>query len=111
LQLLHEVEGGERFADAGAVIVTELVANAVQHGPRGDKKILVRFWVDDQRLRIEVHDASSVRPTVREVATLDERGRGMHLVMALSQQWGCCPRTPGIGKIVWAIVPPARGGC
>jgi hypothetical protein len=35
----------------------------------------------------------------------------MHLVMALSQQWGCCPRTPGIGKIVWAIVPPARGGC
>ena len=58
------------------------------------------------RLWIEVHDASSVRPVLREVAVGDEHGRGLMLVRSLSQEWGCHRRPLGIGKVVWSVITP-----
>ncbi|GAB2729884.1 ATP-binding protein [Kitasatospora kifunensis] len=109
LRLLGRIEGGDRFADSGSVIITELVTNAVKHGTRRGKRVFVRLTVDAASLRIEVHDASSVAPVLRDIELLDECGRGLNLVRAMSQAWGFGPRTPGIGKIVWAVVTPVQG--
>jgi anti-sigma regulatory factor (Ser/Thr protein kinase) len=111
LGLLQRTEGGERFAEAGALIVTELVANAVRHGSRPGKQVFVRLDVNAARLRIDVHDASSRQPTVRKVDALEEHGRGLLVVQALAQEWGFGPRPLGIGKVVWAVVAPERSGC
>lgn len=45
--------------------------------------------VDEDRLRIEVHDARADRePVLRAVAGDDESGRGLLLVKSLSLRWG-----------------------
>ncbi|GAA2135716.1 hypothetical protein GCM10009760_14610 [Kitasatospora kazusensis] len=99
--LLAEVEGGHRFAGAGELLLSELVSNALEHADTPGRLIWVGLEVDVTRLRIEVHDASPVRPVLREVYDDERRGRGLVLVERLSTRWGCCPRAGGIGKIVW----------
>ncbi|MFD0276823.1 ATP-binding protein [Kitasatospora sp. NPDC127111] len=101
---------GERFADVAELLLGELFANAVQHSdaPR-DRMVEVRFAVSSDRLRIEVHDAGTGRPSLRASADDEERGRGLFLVNALAENWGCCPRAGGVGKFVWALVAPAPG--
>lgn len=111
VELLARVEGGERFADAGRLVISELVSNAVRHGTRWDQLVWIHVEVDPVRLWIEVHDASSVRPVLREAVAGDEHGRGLMLVRAVSQEWGCHRRPLGIGKVVWSVIPPDRGGC
>ncbi|MEU0222423.1 ATP-binding protein, partial [Streptomyces sp. NPDC006265] len=37
-------------------------------------------------------------------ASLDEHGRGLCIVDALSEEWGWAP-TPPVGKTVWARLP------
>ncbi|AUY49511.1 ATP-binding protein [Streptomyces sp. CB01881] len=99
---------GERYADTAELLLGELFANAVQHSDAPpDRLVEVRFALASDRLRIEVHDAGTGRPTVRASAADDERGRGLFLVNELAERWGCCPRAGGIGKLVWALVAPA----
>ncbi|MFE6056772.1 ATP-binding protein [Kitasatospora sp. NPDC056446] len=99
---------GERYRDTAELLLGELFANAVQHGDApDDRRIEVRFSLVRDRLRIEVHDAGSGRPSVRSSSPDDECGRGMFLVDALAERWGCCPRSGGIGKFVWALVAPS----
>ncbi|MBV6699384.1 ATP-binding protein [Kitasatospora aureofaciens] len=107
---LGGLTGGEPYVAVGELVLSELVTNAVRHAraPR-DRRLWVRFELSPGVLRIEVHDASSVRPTVRRAGGDDEAGRGLWLVEQLSQRWGCCPRAGGIGKAVWALVGPAAG--
>ncbi|MFI8948900.1 ATP-binding protein [Streptomyces sp. NPDC053750] len=89
--------------DAAALLLSELVTNSVQHArvPAG-REIGVRIARYDGCLRVEVADADSTRPQPRPAAVEDERGRGLELVAALAQRWGCCPRRYGIGKATWA---------
>ncbi|MFF3113777.1 ATP-binding protein [Kitasatospora sp. NPDC057904] len=104
-------EGGV-LADAGALVLSELVTNAVLHArvPKG-RRIAVGFEDVHGFLRIEVHDASSEKPAIRRSTGPDcSSGRGLCLVEALSVEWGCCPRPGGIGKFVWALVGPEGGG-
>ncbi|GAA1982245.1 ATP-binding protein [Kitasatospora viridis] len=108
--LLERVDGGERFSENGRVVVTELVSNAVAHGTERGKKAFVHLEADAGHLLVEVHDASENEPVLRELAITAETGRGMQLVTALAESWGWRLRTPGIGKVVWAIVLPAQGG-
>ncbi|MFE7559796.1 ATP-binding protein [Kitasatospora sp. NPDC057500] len=100
---------GQRFSDVGELILGELFANAVRHGDAPpDRLIEIRFAVTAGRLRIEVHDAGTGRPTLRPPASPDdEHGRGLFLVNELAEHWGCRPRTGGIGKFVWALIAPA----
>ncbi|MEV6979038.1 ATP-binding protein [Kitasatospora sp. NPDC093806] len=106
-RFLAGLPGGERFTEVGELLLTELVTNAVHHArvPR-DRLIKLRFLLADDRLRIEVHDASAIRPVLREPSSADECGRGLWLVDQLAAEWGADPRPDAIGKLVWCIVTP-----
>ncbi len=90
-------------AETAELLLSELVTNSIRHArtPPG-REIGLRFATYDGRLRVEVADASDRRLRPREAAPEDERGRGLALVQALAERWGCCPRLHGIGKATWA---------
>ncbi|MFI9061395.1 ATP-binding protein [Streptomyces sp. NPDC053429] len=96
-------------ADAAELVVSELVTNALRHSgaPRG-RDIGVRLARREGRVRVEVSDAGAVVDLAPQTATAgDERGRGLAIVAALAERWGCRPRPHGIGKAVWAEVRPS----
>ncbi|MFJ4183945.1 ATP-binding protein [Kitasatospora sp. NPDC089509] len=105
---LAGLPAGDRYRDVAELLLGELFANAVQHSDAPtDRLIEIRFALTGDRLRLEVHDAGSGRPSLRHSSADDERGRGLFLVNELAEHWGCCPRAGGIGKFVWVIVAPA----
>ncbi|WP_329497335.1 ATP-binding protein [Kitasatospora herbaricolor] len=108
---LGQVPDGAGFLDSGALVIGELVANAVVHARVSPgREIAVRLEMVHGHLRIEVHDASNERPGIRRSTGLDDvSGRGLRLVEELSSEWGWGPRPEGIGKIVWALVGPEGG--
>ncbi|MFF2115982.1 ATP-binding protein [Kitasatospora sp. NPDC058184] len=105
---LSGLPSGDRYRDTAELLLGELFANAVQHSDApDDRHIEVRFTLVNSRLRLEVHDAGSGRPSLRTAAPSDEHGRGLYLVNELAERWGCTPRPCGIGKFVWAHIAPA----
>ncbi|MFF4214432.1 ATP-binding protein [Streptomyces sp. NPDC001796] len=86
-------------------IVSELVANAIRHGGGPSRLRLIQHRV----LTCEVFDSHTGQPRSRRPHTLDEHGRGLHLVAQLSRRWGS--RCATDGKVVWAEQDlPARAG-
>ncbi|MBZ6132867.1 ATP-binding protein [Streptomyces olivaceus] len=81
--------------------VSELATNAVLHGATRGHGFVVRLDIDDNCVRLEVHDSRRQQPVVREPAATDISGRGLTLVAALSDEWGVRDRTP-LGKIIWS---------
>jgi anti-sigma regulatory factor (Ser/Thr protein kinase) len=79
-----------------ALLVTELVTNAVTHagGPIG----VSAGWVHDA-LRVEVHDFEPSPPVLRHPSILDETGRGLCPVADLADRWGVMPESHG--KTIW----------
>ncbi|MFE2413740.1 ATP-binding protein [Kitasatospora sp. NPDC059408] len=105
---LSALPSGDRYSDVAELLLGELFANAVQHSDAPtDRLIEVRFAFVNDRLRLEVHDASSGRPCLRSPSLSDVHGRGLFLVNELAERWGCCPRSGGVGKFVWALVAPS----
>lgn len=104
----------EHMADEVGLVAAELVANAIRHalGPRGGG-IPGRAcaWIAlvrrGRRVMCAVADSSPVVPVPRHADELAESGRGLCIVAALSEAWGCSPPDV-LGKTVWArIAPPA----
>ncbi|MFC5957194.1 ATP-binding protein [Streptomyces pratens] len=98
------VWGLDDLADDGALIVSELVSNAVRHARRES----IRLTVDRPgaaRVRIGVVDFSRVPPAVKEPDDEGEGGRGLVLVNELAVRWGT--ELLPWGKRVWAEL---RGG-
>lgn len=89
--------------DDAALLVTELVANVVDH-VRGEATLTLEFAVSDGWLRISVADGSSIRPVVRELAQGQPRGRGLVLVKAIADRWGSEDHQGG--KRVWFELSP-----
>ncbi|MFJ4189143.1 ATP-binding protein [Kitasatospora sp. NPDC089509] len=105
---LAALPSGDRYRDIAELLLGELFANAVQHSAAPDDRLVeVRFALVGNRLRLEVHDAGTGRPSVRSATPDDEHGRGLFLVNELAERWGCCPRAGGIGKFVWALIAPS----
>ncbi|MEU3567962.1 ATP-binding protein [Kitasatospora sp. NPDC036755] len=105
---LSGLPSGDRYRDTAELLLGELFANAVQHSDApDDRHIEIRFALVNSRLRLEVHDAGSGRPSLRTAAPSEERGRGLFLVNELAERWGCSSRPGGIGKFVWVLVAPA----
>ncbi|MFI5758113.1 ATP-binding protein [Streptomyces sp. NPDC051569] len=96
------------FLDDVLVCVSELATNAVRHGVPVGGAFLIKIEADDQRVRVECHDANRRRPRVRHPADDDQHGRGLLLVEAISSRWGVGDRP--FGKYVWFeldLRPPA----
>jgi anti-sigma regulatory factor (Ser/Thr protein kinase) len=95
------------LADTAELLASELVTNAIRaSGPlRTARTPVVRLWLasDGVSLAIHVWDGSDRLP-VRHAADFEaERGRGLMLVAALSQEWGSYRQAAG-GKIVWVLI-------
>ncbi|MFJ9617094.1 ATP-binding protein [Streptomyces noursei] len=90
---------GRAAARSGDVVlcVSELATNALVHGVPPGRGYLVRLGYDGQVLRVEVHDSGPGVPRIADA--IDEGGRGLLLVAALSDKWGVGERYPG--KVVW----------
>ncbi len=102
--LRQAAEAGVR-GDAQAVVellTSELVANAIHHGPP-EGRITVEAGVVDGHLQVTVFDESRADPVVRDPPPTEAGGRGMMLVDLLATAWGTTPRAEG-GKGVWFTV-------
>ena len=84
-----------------ALVVTELVANAVRHA---GTDITVRLSRLGDGVRVEVADGSTRPLRPRLVTLADEGGRGLLLVDALSTRYGV--EAERAGKLVWAELQP-----
>jgi anti-sigma regulatory factor (Ser/Thr protein kinase) len=95
--------GMQRLVDEVALLVSELVTNAVVHAAAPVELRLHRYG---HTVRVEVVDHGATW-TVRRPAPLcdlAEGGRGLALVELLSARWGVDP-LPGMdGKVVWATL-------
>ncbi|WP_414504685.1 ATP-binding protein [Streptomyces sp. NEAU-L66] len=90
--------GLEELADDGALVVSELVTNAVQHA-RSEVIRLVVSRPGPATVRIGVVDKSKAPPRHRPPGSEDDSGRGLVLLAALTAAWGT-DRLPW-GKRVW----------
>ncbi|MFF0061154.1 ATP-binding protein [Streptomyces sp. NPDC005279] len=91
--------GLDDLAEDGALIVSELVSNAVQHARRGSIRVIIDR-PGAARVCIGVVDFSKAPPARREPDAGDENGRGLALVGTLARDWGTEPLP--WGKRVWA---------
>jgi anti-sigma regulatory factor (Ser/Thr protein kinase) len=86
-----------------ALLVTEVVANVVDH-VGGEAVLSLELESSDGWLRIAVADGSAVLPVVGELRGDQPRGRGMQIVEALADRWGV-EEVDG-GKRVWFVLGP-----
>ncbi|MEV6688032.1 ATP-binding protein [Streptomyces sp. NPDC051130] len=90
--------GLDALVDDAQLIVTELVANAVQH--TRTRRIGVSVTRHPDHVRIVVTDTSRTLPAPTTVAPDAEAGRGLQLVDQLTTRWGS--KRFRTGKQVWA---------
>jgi len=102
-------------ADSAELVVSELVTNAVRAstGPDGRPKYNAKTGLPCVHLRllsnrvhvlIEVWDQDPRMPVAAAAGPDDESGRGLMLVEALCERWGCDTSPGWDGKAVWAEV-------
>jgi anti-sigma regulatory factor (Ser/Thr protein kinase) len=92
-----------RLADDGALVLTELITNAVLHARGETLHIFLRS--DRRRLAIMVGDSSPDMPVPAGARNDDDlSGRGLIIVQSVAQHWGAY-LVPA-GKIVWALLGP-----
>lgn len=95
---LLTVWGQGRLVDDGTLVISELLANAVEHAPDSGS-LHLDLTLHDSTLRVAVADDSRVRPVSRDTADDDEQGRGISIIEQLAVRWGVEAR--GRGKQVW----------
>ncbi|MFJ5224371.1 ATP-binding protein [Streptomyces sp. NPDC088400] len=93
----------EEPGETAALLLSELVTNALRHGSPPGREIAVSLHRYDGLLRMEVEDAGDFLPRPRTPGLDDECGRGLALIAALSDDWGVAPRQ-GPGKRVWVTL-------
>jgi anti-sigma regulatory factor (Ser/Thr protein kinase) len=92
------------FCEDAAVVVSELVTNAIRYGLSRHthdvmRLVLVRY---ERRLVCMVTDPADDAPRKLEPDFVAETGRGLHIIEAVSRAWGWTPLLGG-GKAVWAM--------
>jgi hypothetical protein len=99
----------ERSQDI-AIVVSELLANALRHGLPGAGESWprrpIRFGLlqPGSCVLCAVADPSRAAPVLQTRGSFAETGRGLHIICALSDQWGFTPSDTG--KVVWAMFCP-----
>ena len=108
----------ERGEDV-AVVVSELLTNALLHAlpavgrARTGWPIRLGLLQPERGVMCAVADPSRVAPVLQQPEHLGETGRGLHIIAALSDRWGCTIPTD-MGKVMWATfstwpAPPVPG--
>ena len=85
------------------LLITELVGNSVRHaGLSSADSITLEVWVEDGLVRGEVTDRGPGfdRPAFDQPPE-GISGRGLYLVDALADQWGCERTIDDEGWVVW----------
>jgi anti-sigma regulatory factor (Ser/Thr protein kinase) len=93
------------YADHAEIIISELVANAVQHACDNDTTtigVTLTRAASTAALTVAVSDSSPDAPIMRGGPPGSEQGRGLQIVAALSAHWGW--RREGGGKAVFAVL-------
>ncbi|MCR3753995.1 ATP-binding protein [Lentzea californiensis] len=85
------------------LVVTELVANVLDHTPSTTGHLRVLRGQEPCAVIVEVDDESAVHPVYGRSRLGENRGRGIVVVDNISREWGCRPRGEG-GKTVFALV-------
>lgn len=88
-------------SDAAALVVTELVANAIEHGV-GPYGLSIEITENSIILRVTDSDPRSL-PMEVSAGDFDIAGRGLTLIGAISSDWGW--QRDEHGKTVWAMLP------
>ena len=86
------------LTDDAALVVTELVTNALLHG---GPCVRVRLRTSGGSVRVEVEDDGPDLPVAARQSAVAMTGRGLPLVAAVARAWGVEPTQPQ-GKVVWA---------
>lgn len=97
----------EDVADCGKTIVTELLANAVEHTETLVSKVIIER-PSNGVVRIGVSDSSRGAPHLESAGPNAESGRGLSLVAAISSRWG--HDTHQWGKVTWAVIEASAVG-
>ncbi|MCE7081992.1 ATP-binding protein [Streptomyces sp. ST2-7A] len=105
------------LSENAALVVTELVTNAVVHGgdgtPGGDFHLRLELAVLREVLRVEVTDAAGERlpdpGAARSPGKWEEGGRGLVLVAAVADR--CGVKRGETGKTVWAELSQTPAPC
>jgi Histidine kinase-like ATPase domain len=103
--------GLDFLAEDAEAIVGEFVANAVTHASASGEQarkpaaenLGLRLVRRTGEVICAVLDPSDSAPVLKAPATVEESGRGLQMVDALSDVWGWSP-VAGRGKAVWAIL-------
>lgn len=95
----------DNLADRATLIATELIANAARHTPCHEIHLIVTR-PSLTRVRVGVVDQEPSRlPALSQADDAEESGRGLLLIDALSDRWGCDLHGSGTrpwAKEVWA---------
>lgn len=92
----------EPVVATAALLVSELVSNAVRHGA---PNICLHVRVDPDRVVVAVRDGAAQLPVAPGADLGRTTGRGLLIAAALADAWGVVPEdasTGGRGKTVWA---------
>jgi len=102
---LHRWGAAERSSDI-TLVVSELLTNALRHAGSGDTGPRRPVWLGLLQpgpcVLCAVADPSEAAPTPQTPGSLAETGRGLHIICALSDQWGYTEPSE-TGKVVWAL--------
>lgn len=101
LRLYLDGWGLAAVADDAELALTELIANVVRHVPGRRCQTFIFRLPGGEGVRVEVADGCPKLPVVVEGDALDEGGRGLLLVDAVTDKWGVEMRRDGGGKAVW----------
>jgi len=93
----------EDTCDSAALVVSELVTNAIVH--TASNRVVCELHDDDDLVRIAVRDEGCApgEPHPSPQRGEEEHGRGLLLVDSLCHAWGAHEHGPGL--LVWAELP------
>jgi anti-sigma regulatory factor (Ser/Thr protein kinase) len=98
-EFVDEHAGSDALRDDAALVVSELVTNALRHGAG---TVVLRASFLDGSLNLAVTDSGDDLPHQLPIDAERIGGLGLHIVERVSGQWGVSP-FPG-GKTVWAVL-------
>ncbi|MGK5531431.1 SpoIIE family protein phosphatase [Streptomyces sp. URMC 129] len=91
--------GLQELVTTTELVASELVGNVIRHATGPIRLRLLRSSV----LTCEVSDGSEATPRIRHTSVMDESGRGLQLVAAMTRRWGA--RYTHTGKSIWTEQP------